>query len=51
MGKWVGAIPKGQYYLMTARDGTLKRIRAGADANRFLTLPPETGRTHVAKTN
>jgi hypothetical protein len=46
-----GAIPKGQYHLMTARDGNLNWIRTRADAERFLTLAPETGRTHVAKTN
>jgi len=26
MGKMVGTVPKGQYYLMTAQDGKLKRM-------------------------
>jgi thiamine biosynthesis lipoprotein len=49
--KWLARFPKASIILITAQGGNLKWIRAGAHAERFLTLPPETGRTHVAKTN
>jgi thiamine biosynthesis lipoprotein len=49
--KWLARFPKASIILITAQGGNLKWIRAGADAERFLTLPPETGTTHVAKTN
>ena len=49
--KWLARFPKASIILITAQGGTLKWIRAGVDAERFLALPPETGITHVAKTN
>jgi thiamine biosynthesis lipoprotein len=49
--KWLARFPKASIILMTAQGDTLKWIRAGADAERFVTLPLETGKTHVAKTN
>jgi len=49
--KWLARFPKASIILITAQSGNLKWIRAGADAERFLTLSPETSRTHVAKTN
>ena len=49
--KWLARFPNASIILITAQGGNLKWIRAGADSERFLTLPPETGRTHVAKTN
>jgi len=49
--KWLARFPKASIILMTAQGGNLKSIRVGADAERFLTLPLETGRTHVAKKN
>ena len=49
--KWLARFPKASIILMTAPGGNLEWIRAGAHAERFLILPLETGRTHVAKTN
>jgi len=49
--KWLARFPKASIILMTAQGGNLEWFRAGAHAERFLTLPLETGRTHVAKTN
>ena len=49
--KWLARFPKASIILITAQGGNLKWIRAGGDAERFLILPPETGTTHVAKTN
>jgi thiamine biosynthesis lipoprotein len=49
--KWLARFPKASIILIAAQGGNLKWIRAGVDAERFLALLPETGITHVAKTN
>jgi thiamine biosynthesis lipoprotein len=49
--KWLARFPNASIILITAQSGNLKWIGVGADAERFLTLPSESGITHVAKTN